>query len=92
MIAVEDAESSTLRMLTSEIITGGKKHQLAVIFNAEFEHLRADDYHAGNSFCLRMSDRLDVDGIFSERIVFSPGKNIVWNNNLFRALMQRQKV
>jgi hypothetical protein len=75
MIAVEDPESGSPMMLTREIIRNGKKHHLAVIFNAEFSDAEES---RPNSFCLRMSERLDPDGVFIRRIKCSPGQNITW--------------
>ena len=76
MIAVEDPESGSSMMLAHEMIYGGKKHYLAVVFNASF----ADnpEENSDGSFCLRLSSRLDPAEKFSERIRFSPGENIDW--------------
>ncbi len=76
MIAVQDEESGSPMMLAHEMIYGGKKHYLAVVFNASF----ADDptENSPGSHCLRLSSRLDPSGKFSERIRFSLGENIDW--------------
>ena len=76
MIAVKNPESGRLLVLTKEVIRGGKKHSLAVIFNAEFSHPRENRY---GSFCLRVSERFSPARGFSERIMYSPGNNIVWD-------------
>ena len=53
MIAVQDPESGSPMMLAHEMIYGGKKHYLAVVFNASF----ADnpEENSDGSFCLRLS-------------------------------------
>ena len=75
MIAIVD-ESGVLRMLTHEVVLDGKKHQLAVLFNASFAHNPEET--SDGSYCLRLSSRLDPEGKFSERIRYTPGKNIDW--------------
>ena len=82
MVAVNDSGvGDTPRIFTNEVIVGGKKHHLAVIFNAELDQECSNDFFAGNSFRLVMSDCLDKKGLFSERIVFSPGEVVTWNKN-----------
>ena len=75
MIAVEDPESASPMILTREVVRGGRKHYLALIFNAIFSH---PEENRNGSFCLRMSERYDPERTFSERIMFAPGKQIVW--------------
>lgn len=76
MIAVEDEESGSPMMLAHELIHNGKKHYLAVLFNASFAFNPEET--SDGSFCLRLSSRLDPEGKFSERIRYTPGKNIDW--------------
>lgn len=78
MIAVEDPESGSPMVLTKEVIRGGKKHHLAVVFNAAFSH---PEENRSGSFCLRMSERLDPKRVFSERIMYTPGEHIVWERD-----------
>ncbi len=78
MIAVEDPEKDSPMMLTKEVIRGGKKHHLAVVFNAAFSH---PEENRDGSFCLRMSERLDPNKVFSERIMYTPGEHIVWEKD-----------
>ncbi len=77
MVAVEDPESGSPMMLTRKIARNGQWHYLAVIFNAKF----ADDPGENRigSFCLRLSGAIDPNSKFSERIVYSPGERIDWN-------------
>ena len=76
MIAVEDEESGSPMVLSRKLEYGGKTHYLAVIYNASFAHNPEET--SNGSFCLRLSSRLDPDGKFSERICYTPGKNIDW--------------
>ena len=76
LIAVEDEMSGSPMVLAHELIYKGKKHYLAVVFNANFAH--NPEENSVGSYCLRLSSRLDPDNKFSERIRFSPGENIDW--------------
>lgn len=78
MIAVNDPESGSPMVLVKEVIRGGKKHYLAVIFNGAFSH---PEENRTGSFCLRMSERIDPDKKFSERVMFTPGEEIVWDKD-----------
>ena len=88
MVAVCDSgDGVTPRIFTNEIITGGKKHHLAVIFNAELDREYPSNFFAGNSFRLIMSESLDKKGLFSGRIVFSPGRVIVWDKYYLHSIL-----
>lgn len=75
MIAAEDPESGSPMVFTKCVKRDGKKHFLAIIFNAYFS---VPDENRPESYCLRMSKAVDPKGVFSERIMYSPGDNIVW--------------
>lgn len=77
MVAIEDPESGSPMMLTRKVSRNAQWHYLAIIFNAKF----ADnpEENSTGSFCLRLSDAIDPNSKFSERIVYSPGECIDWN-------------
>ncbi|MBO4855647.1 hypothetical protein J5500_04580 [Candidatus Saccharibacteria bacterium] len=77
MVAVEDPESGSPMMLAREVWRDGKRHFLAVIFNAKFAN--DPEENRNGSFCLRLSGALDPDSKVSERIIYSPGEHIEWN-------------
>lgn len=83
MIGVVDPKSGINKVLTKEVIRGGKRHRLAIVFNAEFSH---PEEARDGSFCLRMSKRFDPNGRFSERIMYMPGENIVWDVDQLKML------
>lgn len=84
MIAVEDPESGSPMVLAKELDCGGEKRFLAVIFNAKF----ADDPEENRkgSFCLRLSGAMDPDSKVSERIMYSPGEHIEWNEDQLQTI------
>ena len=78
MVAVEDPESGSPMMLTRKIARDGQWQYLAVIFNAKFAN--DPEENGEGSFCLRLSSALDPKSRFSERIIYSPGECIDWND------------
>jgi hypothetical protein len=83
MIAIQDPDSGSPVVLTKRVMRNGEKHFLAIIFNAYFS---VPDENRPGSFCLRMSGAVDPKKIFSERIMYSPGDNIVWEPEQLRML------
>lgn len=83
MIGLIDPVTGITKVLTREVIRGGMKHHLAIIFNADFSY--PEDVRKG-SFCLRMSERIDKNRVFTERIMYTPGKNIVWEKDQLEML------
>lgn len=76
MIAVEDPESGSPVVLSKCVKRNGEKYFLAVVFNACFS---IPNESRPESYCLRMTDGVDPNRVFTERIMYSPGDNIVWD-------------
>ena len=87
LVAVEDEESGSPMVLTRKIEYAGETHYLAVIFNASFA-CNPEETSDG-SYCLRLSAQLDPDGKFSERICYTPGKNLNWTKEQIEFLRSK---
>ena len=83
MIAVQDPESGSPMVLAKRVMRDGERRFLAIIFNASFSY--PEDSRRG-SYCLRMTDVVDPKGVFSERIMYSPGENILWEPDQLKML------
>lgn len=79
MVAAQDPESGSPMMLTREVVCNEKKHFLAIIFNARFAN-DSENINGSGSFLLRLSSALDPDAKVAERIIYSPGDIIEWND------------
>lgn len=76
MIAIQDPESGSPVVLSKCVKRDGKKYFLAVVFNACFS---LPNEHRAESYCLRMTEGVDPERIFTQRIMYSPGDNIAWD-------------
>ena len=88
MIGLINPETGITKVFTREVIRGGMKHHLAIIFNADFSY--PEDIRDG-SFCLRMSERIDKNRVFTERIMYTPGKNIAWDAEQLKMLDRKRE-
>ncbi len=86
MIAVIEDEDDPPKVLTREIIRGGKKHRLAVIFNGALSE--NPEENSRGSFCVCASERLDPHRQFIKRIMFAPGEMVVWGDDCKDLLMK----
>ena len=89
MIGIQDPESGSPMLLGRCVERNGKRYYLAAIFNASFVDDPRPNY--SGSFCLKVDKAVDPHGVFSERIAFSPGGLIYWNNYQLKDLALENK-
>ena len=83
MIAVQDPESGSPVVLSKCVRRNGERYFLAIIFNAMFSK---PDENSPESYCLRMTEEVDPERVFSERIAYAPGEEIAWEPSQLKML------